>query len=104
MRYLWACLVFFAAFTLNVLPVFSAGKKNHKGLTINYLILQDTTKIKIVSTKDSLRKDSLEQIRKKTLYNKLSGGVQKDTRDLSLFPAISLQQNLKGNFAGLYIQ
>ncbi|RLJ72019.1 TonB-linked SusC/RagA family outer membrane protein [Pedobacter alluvionis] len=104
MRYLWACLVFFAAFTLNVLPVFSVGKKNHKGLTINYLILQDTTKIKIVSAKDSLRKDSLEQIRKKTLYNKMAGGVQKDTRDLSLFPAISLQQNLKGNFAGLYVQ
>jgi TonB-linked SusC/RagA family outer membrane protein len=104
MRYLWACLVFFAAFTLNVLPAFAVGEKNHKDLTINYFVLQDTTKIKYVSQKDSLRKDSLEQIKLKTLYNKLSGSIQKSTNDLALFPAISLQQNLKGNYAGLYIQ
>jgi len=104
MRYLWACLVFFAAFTLNVLPVFSAGEKVHKGLTTNLFVLQDTTKIKYVSPKDSLRKDSLEQIKLKTIYRKLSGGVKKDVKDLSLFPAITLQQSLKGNYAGLYVQ
>lgn len=104
MRYLWACLGFFAAFTLNVLPVFAGANELHKGLAIKHFVLQDTTKIKFVSLKDSLRKDSLNQIKQKTLYNRLSGGVQKNTRDLSLFPAITLQQNLKGNYAGLYVQ
>ncbi|MBC6112303.1 SusC/RagA family TonB-linked outer membrane protein [Pedobacter fastidiosus] len=104
MRYLGVCLVLFAALTLNVLSSFAISNKPNTGRTFNYSLFQDTTKNKNLPEKDSLRIDSLAQIKSKTLYNRLAGGVKKDTKDLSIFPAISLQQNLKGNYAGLYIQ
>ncbi|MCX2573178.1 SusC/RagA family TonB-linked outer membrane protein [Pedobacter sandarakinus] len=102
MRYLRVCYVLFASLTLNVLVSY-AKNTNSTALNGRHFLYQDTTKIKI-GEKDSTRKDSLEKIKQKTIYNKLSGGVAKSTPELSLFPAISLQQNLKGNFAGLYVQ
>ncbi|TCD10715.1 SusC/RagA family TonB-linked outer membrane protein [Pedobacter frigidisoli] len=104
MRYLWVCLALFALLSLNVLSSFAASTGLNTSLTNNYSLFQDTTKVKFVTPKDSLRKDSLDRLKLKTIYDKLSGGVLKDTKDLSLFPAISLQQNLKGNYAGLYVQ
>lgn len=104
MRYLWVCSALFATLTLNVLSASALGYELNTSLKTSYFLFQDTTKIKFVSEKDSLRKDSLDKIKNKSVYDKLSGGVQKSTQDLSLFPAISLQQNLKGNYAGLYVQ
>ncbi|SES08216.1 SusC/RagA family TonB-linked outer membrane protein [Pedobacter rhizosphaerae] len=103
MRYLWLCFVFFVAVQLNVLAA-SGSLKKLNTTTFNYSCLQDTTKRKALGEEDSLRQDSLSRIKIKTIYNKLSSNTEKETENLSMFPAISLQQYLKGNYAGLYIQ
>jgi TonB-linked SusC/RagA family outer membrane protein len=104
MRYLWLCFVVFAAITTNALTGLAKGnegKKSKVKRTVFYnkpRIHRDTT------AKDSLLKDSINIIIRRTLYNKLADSVTKKPYDLSKFPAVSLQQLLKGQFAGLYVQ
>ncbi|PST82430.1 SusC/RagA family TonB-linked outer membrane protein [Pedobacter yulinensis] len=65
------------------------------------MLRQDTTK---KQQKDSLPADTGQKPKKVTLYGKLTAAFRKDPDELSKFPAISLQQTLKGNYAGLYVQ
>lgn len=49
-------------------------------------------------------KDTIVIVKRNTVYNRLAGSVNKKPSDLDLFPAVSLQQAVKGQFAGLYVQ
>jgi len=48
--------------------------------------------------------DSIILVKRSTVYNKLADSVNKRPDALALFPAASLQQSIKGQFAGLYVQ
>ena len=104
MRYLWLCFVVFAAITTNALTCLAKGDRGERS-KINYVVFnRDTTVRRDTTVKDSLLRDSANFIKKHTIYNALADSVTKKPFELSLFPAVSLQQLLKGQFAGLYVQ
>jgi TonB-linked SusC/RagA family outer membrane protein len=61
---------------------------------------QDTTK---PSSFEVLR-DTIILSHRTTVYNLLADSVSKKPSTLALYPAASLQQSIKGQFAGLYVQ
>lgn len=62
--------------------------------------IQDTT----APSRNVPSDDSIIIARRLTVYNKLTNSADKKTEALALFPANSLQQGIKGQFAGLYVQ
>lgn len=102
MRYLWLRLVIFF---LTIVACTGLAKENRglagKGgysVIVHVKTRQDTV------TKDSLLKKDNTNIKIHSVYDLLAKKVLKKTGALSLFPAVSLQQFLKGQSAGLYIQ
>lgn len=104
MRYLWLCFVVFFVITTNAFTSLAKGNEGRRS-GINYLVtIRNITVHRDTVVKDSLLKDSTNIAKKRTIYDLLTDKVNKKPSALSLFPAVSLQQLLKGQFAGLYIQ
>lgn len=101
MRYLWLCFAVF--FGTAIKASTGLAKGNSEGISkFKLSFFQDTVR-KDTSAKDTLLNDSIANIRK-TLYNRFSDSVKATPDQISLFPAISLQQYVKGQYAGLYVQ
>ncbi|MET4080949.1 TonB-linked SusC/RagA family outer membrane protein [Pedobacter sp. UYP30] len=108
MRYSRVCLAIFMALIAMSISDIVSGRELSVSSKSNSFQLQDTTKkVSQVDSvgKDSLLNDSAQLITETSMYNSLSAkAVTRETKKLSLFPAIALQQTLKSNYAGLYIQ
>lgn len=90
MRYLWLCLVVFAAITTCALTGLAKGNEGKKS-KIKHAVFNDNAYVRRDTVvKDSLLKDSINIIKRHTIYNKLADSVNKKPYDLSKFPGVSL--------------
>ncbi|GAA4306768.1 SusC/RagA family TonB-linked outer membrane protein [Mucilaginibacter gynuensis] len=107
MRYLWLC---FIVFTVIINASTGLAKGNGVGgsrtefSTFVHKPKSKSSLRKDTTVKDTLLKENANAVKKKTVYNSLTDSVTKKPTDLYLFPAVSLQQLIKGSYAGLYVQ
>ncbi len=105
MRYSKFCFVIFNAIFVQTCFCFANDSFSSKRSDLSFLFQQDSLQ-RDSSVRDSVSilKDSIEKVNTTTLYNYFADSINRSPADLSLYPAVSLQQNLKGQFAGLYVQ
>ncbi len=105
MRYLKLCFIVFIVTILQGYACF-ASSKNSGYSVISTIQFQQDSITKNTSSQDSLNllRDTIFSRNSKTIYNYFSDSLKKNTSVLSLFPASSLHQFIKGQFAGLYVQ
>ena len=104
MRYLWPCFIIFNLIIINTSSGLAKGNEGKRSNLNCLTYYPDTGNKRDDAVKDSVLKDSINIVKRHTVYNRLADSVNNDPAGLALFPGVSLQQLLKGKSAGLYIQ
>jgi hypothetical protein len=101
-------LYLFLSVALGSISYSSYGKDRVGKLTKPVIAKKRLTAVKDTPAKDSIPSDSLPDLKltvtRKIEYNGVQNSIMPDPSNMSLFPAVSLQQFLKSNAAGVYIQ